>query len=146
MKWPLITQSNRGIVHSVKCEYYTRTTEFLLDSEKCTTCRQCVRVCPHQALQMPKIEKGAKITKGQRVPYFPDPLRCVICGVCMALCPVGAITLAIDGTLLLTADLPLVKSKVFPTFRKIKVGGVELENPKFHSVFWDKISPKLTIR
>jgi ferredoxin len=145
MKWPIITTSNRGLVHSVKWEYFTRTVEYQLDSELCTTCRQCVRVCPHNALEMPKIEKGAKVTKGQRVPFFPDPLKCVACGVCMALCPVKAISLAIDENTLAIPDLPIIKAQVFPTFKKIKVGSVELEDPAFKSVFWDKIHPNLAI-
>lgn len=51
-----------------------------LDSEKCTGCRMCIKVCPHEVFQLK--EKKAVITERD---------SCMECGACMLNCPEGAI-------------------------------------------------------
>lgn len=51
-----------------------------LDTEKCTGCRMCIMVCPHEVFEL--IEKKATII---------DRDRCMECGACMRNCSEGAI-------------------------------------------------------
>lgn len=51
-----------------------------IDSEKCTMCLTCVRLCPHGAITF-------------RTVADVDPATCVRCGICAAECPMRAIVL-----------------------------------------------------
>lgn len=52
-----------------------------LDAEKCTGCRMCTRVCPHEVFAI--AEKKAVIVRKD---------YCMECGACAKNCPEGAIT------------------------------------------------------
>ena len=51
-----------------------------LNSEKCTGCRMCIKVCPHEVFEL--IGKKAVIKNRD---------YCMECGACMINCPEGAI-------------------------------------------------------
>jgi NAD-dependent dihydropyrimidine dehydrogenase PreA subunit len=51
-----------------------------LDTEKCTGCRMCIKVCPHEVFEI--IEKRAVILNRD---------ACMECGACMRNCPEEAI-------------------------------------------------------
>lgn len=65
----------------VTVKYLADVTTLEYDIEKCTGCRQCVEVCPHQVFVME--DKRARIT---------DRDRCMECGACQLNCESGAIT------------------------------------------------------
>ncbi|TAK29471.1 MAG: 4Fe-4S dicluster domain-containing protein [Chloroflexota bacterium] len=75
--------------------------QITVDQSKCTTpmtCRKCLEICP-QAVFMVKVVKIVKYVEtdihepsAYRVrPLFRD--KCVVCDDCLAVCPVGAITI-----------------------------------------------------
>jgi len=76
MKWPIVEESVSLSVRNTKVEYINRTTELMIDLNKCTSCYQCVKACPKDALVKPDIPKGKKVPKKERVPIFPEPLKC----------------------------------------------------------------------
>lgn len=55
----------------------------LLDETRCTTCGDCVRICPTDCL----ILVGA-------VPYLARPLDCIECALCVLVCPTDALRMA----------------------------------------------------
>ena len=52
----------------------------LLDETRCSTCSQCVAICPVDCLVM-----------AGGVPWLPRPADCVACGACALLCPEEAL-------------------------------------------------------
>jgi ferredoxin len=146
MKYPLITENWKSDVRTLRVEYITRITELILDASKCTACRQCSKACPKEAIEMPKIIPGAKLTKMERLPTFPQPNKCVFCGACMWSCPYGAIGMKLDGQPLGIADLELVKRGVLPELTAMKVGKPELKNPDFKSNFFTKMLDRIEIK
>ena len=54
----------------------------LLDETRCTSCGECVQVCPTQCLEM----------AGQ-VPWLPRPGDCISCTLCVLVCPDDALTM-----------------------------------------------------
>jgi len=54
-----------------------------LDERRCTSCGDCVAVCPVDCLEM----QGA-------TPWLARPLDCTGCGICVLICPVLALTMA----------------------------------------------------
>ena len=54
--------------------------EYAIDSEKCTGCGRCIRVCPKEA-----------ITGEKKEPHQLDPERCIKCGACYEVCKFDAI-------------------------------------------------------
>jgi 4Fe-4S ferredoxin len=146
MKWPLVDEIWKGSIRILRTEYLTRTTEIALDTDKCTTCNQCTKVCPKEALVAVKIVPGIKKTKLERVPTFPNPNKCVFCGICMSFCPYHAIEMRLDGQVLQYEDLPLVKGKILPKMNALKVGKVELADPAFTSTLFNRTLQKIEIK
>ena len=54
------------------------------DPQKCVACLTCIRVCPHGAIQLVKVD-GSKEVAGI------SDLACYACGICAAICPAKAI-------------------------------------------------------
>ncbi len=146
MKWPIVEESTSLSVRNTKIEYMNRTTELMIDLNKCTSCYQCVKACPKNALFKPEIPKGKKVPKKERVPIFPDPLKCVFCGVCLTLCPFDAISMKLNGGILDRDNLPLRIGNKIPEIKKIKMKKVELVNPEFKNEFWDKIMDRIQVK
>lgn len=61
-------------------KYLKNVTTLQFFSEKCTGCKRCIEVCPHQVFDMDN--KKAFIT---------DINRCMECGACALNCSYGAI-------------------------------------------------------
>lgn len=59
-----------------------------LDPNKCISCRQCVKICPHKCLS---ILISAANRAGLQPAYLRNPDRCSGCEMCVAVCPAGAI-------------------------------------------------------
>jgi len=62
-------------------EYFKNVTTLKLDQSKCTGCRLCVMVCPHEVFEI--IDKKAVI---KRIDL------CMECGACARNCSAEAIT------------------------------------------------------
>jgi NAD-dependent dihydropyrimidine dehydrogenase PreA subunit len=58
----------------------------LLDETRCSSCTDCVAVCPTDCLTM----RGA-------APFLERPLDCVSCGLCVLVCPSAALSLTEPG-------------------------------------------------
>ncbi|QEE15309.1 4Fe-4S binding protein [Promethearchaeum syntrophicum] len=146
MKWPIVEESINFSVRNTKIEYMNRTTDLMFDLNKCTSCYQCVKACPKNALFKPEIPKGKKVPRKERVPFFPDPLKCVFCGVCLTLCPFDAISMKLDGHILNRNNLPLRTGNKIPEIEKVKMKKVILVNPEFKNEFWDKIMDRIQVK
>jgi heterodisulfide reductase subunit A-like polyferredoxin len=55
-----------------------------VDPQKCVACLTCIRVCPHNAVQLVQIDS-------EKVAAEVSPLACDRCGICAAICPAKAI-------------------------------------------------------
>jgi len=55
-----------------------------VDPQKCVACLTCIRVCPHSAIQLMRVEDGKDAA-------VISDLACDACGVCAAICPAKAI-------------------------------------------------------
>lgn len=64
----------------MKQKYIQSVITLELDQEKCTGCKMCVEVCPHNVFKMNN-KKAEIINKGY----------CMECGACEKNCPVAAI-------------------------------------------------------
>jgi heterodisulfide reductase subunit A2 len=54
------------------------------DPQKCVACLTCIRVCPHGAIQL------VRVNGGKEVAGISD-VACYACGICAAICPAKAI-------------------------------------------------------
>jgi heterodisulfide reductase subunit A-like polyferredoxin/coenzyme F420-reducing hydrogenase delta subunit len=54
------------------------------DPQKCVACLTCVRVCPHGAIQLGRVDSGKEVAE-------ISDLACYACGICAAICPAKAI-------------------------------------------------------
>jgi len=55
-----------------------------VDPQKCVACLTCIRVCPHSAIQLVRVEDGKDSA-------LISDVACVACGVCASICPAKAI-------------------------------------------------------
>jgi len=56
-----------------------------VDPQKCVACLTCIRICPHNAIQLVRVDGGKEVAE------ICD-LACEACGICAAMCPAKAIT------------------------------------------------------
>ncbi|WP_295020767.1 4Fe-4S binding protein [Sulfurimonas sp.] len=70
--------------HVIEADELTFTSMKLLDSESCTACQMCYRVCPTGAL--------TSDLKNSKIDF--DPFLCIKCHICHDVCEPNAITLA----------------------------------------------------
>jgi heterodisulfide reductase subunit A-like polyferredoxin/coenzyme F420-reducing hydrogenase delta subunit len=54
------------------------------DPQKCVACLTCIRVCPHGAIQLVRVDNGKEVAG-------ISDLACDACGICAAICPAKAI-------------------------------------------------------
>ena len=54
------------------------------DPQKCVACLTCIRVCPHGAIQLVRVDNSKEVAG-------ISDLACYACGVCAAICPAKAI-------------------------------------------------------
>ena len=54
------------------------------DPQKCVACLTCIRVCPHGAIQLVRVDNGKEVAG-------ISDLACYACGICAAICPAKAI-------------------------------------------------------
>jgi len=54
------------------------------DPQKCVACLTCIRVCPHGAIQLVRVDSGKEVAG-------ISDLACYACGICAAICPAKAI-------------------------------------------------------
>jgi len=54
------------------------------DPQKCVACLTCIRVCPHGAIQLVRVDSGKEVAG-------ISDLACCACGICAAICPAKAI-------------------------------------------------------
>jgi heterodisulfide reductase subunit A-like polyferredoxin len=54
------------------------------DPQKCVACLTCIRVCPHGAIQLGRVDSGKEVAE-------ISDLACYACGICAAICPAKAI-------------------------------------------------------
>jgi coenzyme F420-reducing hydrogenase delta subunit/Pyruvate/2-oxoacid:ferredoxin oxidoreductase delta subunit len=54
------------------------------DPQKCVACLTCIRVCPHSAIQLIRVDNGKEVAG-------ISDLACDACGICAAICPAKAI-------------------------------------------------------
>jgi len=55
-----------------------------VDRQKCRTCLTCIRVCPHSAIQLVRVDNEKEVAE-------ISDLACDGCGICAAICPAKAI-------------------------------------------------------
>ena len=55
------------------------------DPQKCVACLTCIRICPHDAIQLIRVDGGKEVAE-------ISDLACEACGICAAICPAKAIT------------------------------------------------------
>ncbi len=55
------------------------------DPQKCVACLTCIRICPHDAIQLIRVDGGKEVAE-------ISDLACEACGICAAMCPAKAIT------------------------------------------------------
>ena len=54
-----------------------------LDETRCSSCGDCVTVCPKDCLEM-----------SGPLPWMPRPGECISCTLCVLVCPAKALTMA----------------------------------------------------
>ncbi|MEA3254081.1 MAG: 4Fe-4S binding protein, partial [Chloroflexota bacterium] len=67
--------------------------EQVWDSEKCTSCTLCSRICPNKAIEMVEAPAEYKEKYPKKYPQI-DLGKCCFCGLCQDICPTGALTLS----------------------------------------------------
>lgn len=55
-----------------------------VDPQKCVACLTCIRVCPHGAIQLVRVDSNKEVAE-------ISDLACDACGICAAICPAKAI-------------------------------------------------------
>ena len=55
-----------------------------IDMEKCTSCRECIEVCPEEVFQL---QNG--------IPVHVHKEKCIECDLCINICPEDAISIIV---------------------------------------------------
>jgi formate hydrogenlyase subunit 6/NADH:ubiquinone oxidoreductase subunit I len=61
---------------------------------RCTSCQECVKVCPTSCLQVSSLENG---TSSQPALFHFEPLKCMNCNWCEEVCPEDALSFIPTG-------------------------------------------------
>ena len=86
--------------------------EQLWDSEKCTSCALCSKICPNRAIEMVEAPSEYKENYTKKYPKI-DLAKCCFCGLCQDICPTGALTLS-KNFFLSTFDASTTINAPFP--------------------------------
>jgi len=88
---------------------YTKSFKLTLDRELCKGCHLCRLACPRYAVRLNKA--GDIDGKASAAVVDIDESKCDFHGICAAVCPFNAISIAVDGT----DNIPAVTRDAFPT-------------------------------
>jgi len=92
------------------------------DLDRCVGCQMGPTACPKEALTHLDGEiVDGRMVKRPSVDVNPD--TCVLCGICVEVCPVHAITMTINGK----PEIPVIKYEAFPEIR----GNLTFEKSEF---------------
>ena len=122
--------SNRGKTFKTRTEHQmtlerpmvTRHYVMKWDLERCVGCQMGPTACPKEALTHldGEIVNGRMVT---RPSVDVDPEKCVLCGICVEICPVHAIDMQINGK----NEIPVLEYDAFPEVR----GHITFEKSEF---------------
>jgi formate hydrogenlyase subunit 6/NADH:ubiquinone oxidoreductase subunit I len=100
--------------HEMTLERPMVTRHYLMtwDLDRCVGCQMGPTACPKDALTHVEgeIVDGRMVTPPS---VDVDPETCVMCGICVEICPVHAITMTINGK----TEIPVLKFDAFPEVR-----------------------------
>lgn len=100
--------------HQITLERPMITRHYVMtwDLDRCVGCQMGPTACPKEALSHVdgEIVDGRMITKPS---VDVDPATCVMCGICVEVCPVHAIEMRINGEI----ENPVLKFDAFPEVR-----------------------------
>ncbi len=109
------TESNNQLI--VERIHHAKNYRLILDRAYCVGCELCSLICPREAIKANKQEKK-KGKKAQRPIVDVDESKCHYCGICVSICPYGAMQVTIDGNNIAS----VVEKESFPQLiREIKI-------------------------
>lgn len=107
------TESDNQLV--VERIHHAKTYQLIIDRSLCVGCELCNLICPREAIEIKKQQKGEKT---QRPKIDVDDSKCHFCGMCLSICPYGAIKVVINDQEIAS----VIEKESFPQLiRDIKV-------------------------
>ena len=94
---PMKVSKTKSDTHlSVERIHHARSYRLAVNRALCVGCELCNLACPREAISLDTQPKG-KEGKTQRPQIDVDETKCHYCGICTAICPLGAVHVTIDG-------------------------------------------------
>jgi formate hydrogenlyase subunit 6/NADH:ubiquinone oxidoreductase subunit I len=122
--------SQRGIKQKTRTQHemilespmVTRHYKMTWDLDRCVGCQMGPTACPKEALT----HLDGEIVDGRmtvRPSVDVDPETCVLCGICVEVCPVHAITMTVNDK----PEIPVIEYEAFPKIR----GNITFDKTEF---------------